>query len=178
MKKVILLFGLSILIVITTVAPITLADDDDEREYIGHGRHDEEESPYEELGEVLGWGSVFLALGAGLPYPFRRFLPKLTEKLPIFKSRIISLIRLLTKKHVLLGLLAIALMVIHGWIMYLAEGELDGEGWLGIIAGSLFVIAIIPGSILIKNKRVKFARKFHTTTLIIAGLTVLIHVVV
>jgi hypothetical protein len=84
----------------------------------------------------------------------------------------------LTKKHVLLGLLAIALMVIHGWIMYLAEGELDGEGWLGIIAGSLFVIAIIPGSILIKNKRVKFARRFHTTTLIIAGLTVLIHVVV
>jgi uncharacterized protein YhhL (DUF1145 family) len=61
--------------------------------------------------------------------------------------------------------------------MYLAEGKLDDEGWLGIIAGSLFVIATIPGSILIKNIRVKFARKLHTATLIIAGLTVLIHIV-
>ncbi len=177
MKKLILLFGLSILIAITTAVPIILADDCDEIEYMGHDRHDEEESPYEELGDTIGWGAVFFALGAGLPYPFRRFLPKLTKKLPMFKSRISSLIRLLTKKHVLLGLSAIVLMVIHGWIMYLAEGKLDDEGWLGIIAGSLFVIATIPGSILIKNIRVKFARKLHTATLIIAGLTVLIHIV-
>lgn len=178
MKK----FQLIIIILLTVIAigygmnasKVVLADDHDD--YYHDSRHDEDEdSPFEEVGEMAGWGTAILMGSAGLLFPIRKTTKLMINGIPSSKKVMIFLSKLLGKQHVLLGVLALIIASAHGIFMFWDEG-LGVDAFTGIGSILFMLIAAFLGSYLIKNKKAKAVRKTHIFLLILSSLIAIIHI--
>jgi hypothetical protein len=165
---------------------VVFADDDDEKyEYNfegeygeGRGGHGEDEGPFEELGKMLGWGTAAAMGAAGVFFPMRRSMKWTIAQWPSAKSSVISLTKFLGKIHVPLGIIALVISIVHGVTMFISEGELEGEGIIGLASVIFLAIAAIFGATLLKNKKSKTVRTIHISLIGLALLIGLFHIFV
>ena len=76
-------------ITVVTNHDVVFADDEEE-EYEYHDRKEKEgDEGLEEIGEVVGWGSVLVLGAAGLIFPARRLTKTVISTLPTIKKRYI-----------------------------------------------------------------------------------------
>ncbi|MBB6445138.1 hypothetical protein [Bacillus benzoevorans] len=164
---------------------VVFADDDDDERYEynyqgEYGKHsdgrDEEDGPYEEIGKMLGWGTAAAMGAAGVFFPIRRSMKWTIANLPSAKSFVISLTKFLGKIHVPLGIAALVISIVHGVTMFMSEGELEGEGFIGLASVIFMAIAAIFGATLMKNKKAKTVRTIHISLLGLALLIAIIHI--
>ncbi len=153
---------------------VVFADDDDHDRYREH----EEEEWTEEAGETLGWGAIAFAGGAGLLFPLRRGYPRIVKFITDkqLKKRLSMLLKWVAKWHVPAGILALMIASVHGITMFLAEGELEGEGILGLAGLILMILAGLFGAYLTRKKQARRVRNIHIGLLLSAGLLILIHI--
>ncbi len=148
-----------------------LADRDD------HGSEKSENGELlEEAGELLGVAGAAAGAGAALLFPLKRTSPMLRKKVPSAKRWINTGLKLLLKNHILIGLAALVLTILHGAAMYISEGELGPREWLGVIAITLIAAGAVFGFILNGNKTQQLVRTIHITILASAGLLAAIHI--
>ena len=133
--------------------------------------------PYEEIGEMVGWGTVVAMGAAGILFPIRKSAKWIIKNYPESKNIYISISKFFGKYHLLIGIIALALSIFHGVAMYLSEGRLEGQGIIGLGAFILMVIAGIFGTVLFKNKKVKSLRTTHTILIAFALLTGFVHII-
>lgn len=153
--------------------------DDDETEFYEQYEYEkgkEESEAAEEGGELLGWGAVAAALLAGALLPLRRQANLIIKIFPNAKTFFISLLKTLAKWHMPIGVVAFALTLAHGVLMYFSEGELEIREYAGIAATILMGIAAIFGVILAKNKANSLIRSTHIGLLFAAGAFIVFHV--
>jgi hypothetical protein len=148
-----------------------------------HGHYEKHEKQEErggkatkEGGKLLGWGAVSVALSAGALFPLRRNAKWITKTFPNAKPFFVSLLKLLTKWHMLIGAVAVTFAAAHGVLMYVSKGELEIREYIGIIAIAFMGIAAILGTILSKNKASSSIRSAHIGLLFIAGLLIVFHI--
>lgn len=158
---------------------LAFADDEHSEKYEHNqrGEHEKEDGPYKEMGKTVGWGTVIAMGAAGIIFPLRKSIKAVITNFPRTKKRFISLSKFFGKYHIVFGIVALALGSIHGLIMYLSEGELEGEGLLGLGAVLLMAIAGIFGAVLFKNKKRKTFRTAHTILISIAIILGLVHII-
>ena len=163
---------------VTTGSNQVLADEDDDEKYENYqgGGEEEKEGPYEDIGKTVGWGTVTAMGTAGLVFPLRRTMKKVTTNFPGAKKRFISITKFLGNNHTSFGIIALALGIAHGVTMYLSKGELEDEGIIGLGAVVLMVIAGILGAVLFKNKKSKTLKTTHSTLIAMAILIGLVHI--
>jgi hypothetical protein len=155
------------------------ADDDDEKyENYEGGGEEKEEGPYEDIGKAVGWGTMTSMGIAGSIFPLRRSMKTVTTKLPNVKNGFISITKFLGKNHIIFGVIAVALSIVHGATMYLSKGELEDEGLVGLGAIVFMLIAGIVGAVLFKNKKSNSLKTTHKTLVAVAILIGFVHVFV
>jgi hypothetical protein len=165
------------LCLVTTGSNHVSADDDDEKyENFQGGGEEEKEGPYEELGKTIGWGTITAMGTAGLIFPLRRSMKKVTTNYPGAKKRYITITKFFGNYHTIFGITALALGIVHGVTMYLSKGELEDEGIIGLVAIVFMVIAGILGAVLFKNKKSKTLKTTHSTLIAIAILIGMVHI--
>ena len=155
------------MVLYVTSNEVVFADDDEEYEHHDRKEGGEDEG-LEEIGEMVGWGSVFVIGAAGLIYPTRRLTKSVITNFPSMKQLYLSVTKFLGKYHIYIGIIALLLSIGHGILMYLSEGELESEGIVGLGAVILMIVAGIVGAILYKNKKVKNLRFVHTMLMLFA----------
>jgi hypothetical protein len=163
----------------TTGGSLASADDDEyEGKYESYEGEGEEggDGPYEEIGETAGWGTVIAMGTAGLIFPLRRSMKRVTTTVPEAKKIYIPITKFFGKYHILIGIGALALSIFHGVIMYLDEGALESEGMIGLGAVISMVIAGIFGAVLFKNKKAKTLRTTHSVLIAFAILIAAVHI--
>ena len=161
---------------VTIGSNLVSADDDFDEKYENHEESDSEEGAFKEIGGMVGWGTVVAMGAAGVIFPIRRSAKWVIKNYPESKNIFISISKFFGKYHILIGIIALALSIFHGVTMYLSEGELEGQGIIGLGAVILMVIAGIVGSVLYKNKKVKSLRTAHITLTAFALLIGFIHI--
>lgn len=167
-KKRFLLLVIFILLMGTGLA---IADQDD------HYKKDKDQSITKQIGGVLGWGTVIFGVIAGMLFPLRRYSKLILQRYPSIRDQFRKGLRLLANYHPLTGLLALALSIGHGILMYIHEGELGAREWIGTFAVGLIIIAAIFGYRLYqKKKNLKELRKAHITFILIAAFLAAIHI--
>jgi uncharacterized protein YhhL (DUF1145 family) len=156
---------------------VALADDDYEHErYEHHWEDDENESPFEEAGNIAGW-VTFAAMGAaGILFPARRLAKTVIKEFASAKNLVVSLNKFLGKGHVLFGLFALVFALVHGMTMFLDEGKLEGDGAAGLSAAIFMFFSGIFGMILLKNKKSKMIRNVHMVLIGISLCIALFHI--
>lgn len=168
---------------VTTGSNLVYADDHGEKyekyqEYGEHregGKHDDE--AYEDVGEALGWGTAIAMGAAGIIFILRRSMKTVITKFPDSKSIFISLSKFFGKNHIWIGVIALVLSIIHGVLMFLSEGELDGDGIIGLGSVIFMAIASAIGAVLVKKKKLKSLRTTHTIFIGLAVVIGLIHII-
>lgn len=164
MKYLTLFFALIIFFTLTSTSSyIAFADDDFEKhhEHSEWDHHKKEREDFEDVGEVLGWGTVITFAVAGLIFPMRRLTKQMITTFPSIKQTYISITKFLGKYHLLIGIVTIILSSCHGIFMFLNEGRLDDEGISGLGAAIVFLMASFIGFFLFENKKVKSLRITH-----------------
>lgn len=154
------------------------ADDDYEEKYEFHEEEDDDEGAYEDMGEAVGWGTVITMGAAGLIFPVRRSGKWILTNYPKSRKIYIFISKALGKYHLFIGIMALALSIFHGVAMYLSEGELEGEGIIGLGAVIVMLIAGILGTFLFKNKKSNTLRTTHTILIVFALLIGFAHIVI
>lgn len=154
------------------------ADDDEKYEHYQLGDHDKEDSPYEDIGKTVGWGTVIAMGTSGIIFPLRRSLKTVITNFPDAKKLFVAISKFFGKYHFLFGIAALVLGSIHGITMYFSKGELESEGIIGVAAIGIMAIAGIFGAVLMKNKKVKTLRTTHTILIVFAILMGLVHILV
>ncbi len=161
-----------------TGSNVVSADDDDYEKYEQYeeGEEHEKDGPYEELGETIGWGTI-IAMGiAGIIFPLRRSMKTVTTNFPEAKKGYISLTKFFGKFHIPIGIIALGLSIFHGITMYVSEGELEGDGIIGLGSVVLMLIAGLIGAVLFKNKKAKSLRTTHTILIVFAMFIGVVHI--
>jgi len=154
------------------------ADDDFEEKYEHHGEEgDSVTEKYEDIGKLVGWSTVIAMGAAGVIFPMRRTSKWAIKNIPELKSIFISISKFFGKYHLFIGIIALALSISHGMIMYISEGELETEGIIGLIAFSFMLIAGVFGTLLFKNKKMKNLRITHTLLIGFALFIVFVHII-
>ncbi|WP_255507900.1 hypothetical protein [Lysinibacillus sp. BW-2-10] len=181
MRNLIVIFiVLFFVISLNTFSHTVVADDDfEEKDNYYEKEHDGEEQEderFEEIGKMIGWGTVITMGTSGLIFPFRRLTKSFITTFPTSKGNYISITKFLSKYHIWIGIAALLLSIGHGIVMYFSEGELEGEGIIGIGGVVLMIIAGIFGTVLFKNKKVKSLRTTHTILITLATMIVLSHI--
>lgn len=162
---------------VSTGNSLVLADDHFEEKYEIHGDDDGgDDGPYEDIGKTIGWGTVMTMAAAGVIFPIRRSMKWAIKNFPAAKSMFITISKFFGKYHIFIGIIALALGILHGAAMYLSEGELESEGILGLGAAVLMVIAAVTGALLYKKRKAKSLRNIHITLMVFAILIGFIHV--
>ncbi|NMD69714.1 hypothetical protein HHO41_05395 [Bacillus sp. DNRA2] len=163
---------------VTTGNNLVSADDDDDKKYEQYegGEERGEDSPYEDLGKTVGWGTVIAMGTAGIIFPLRRSMKAVTTNFPEAKKGFIALTKFFGKFHIPIGIIALGLSIFHGITMYLSEGELESEGIIGLGSVVLMAIAGIVGAVLFKNKKAKSLRTTHTILIAFALLIGAVHI--
>lgn len=164
---------------VTTGSSLVHADDDFEGKYGDYeGDHEEgDDGPYEDIGKTVGWGSVIAMGTAALIFPLRRSMKKIITNFPGAKNIFISISKFMGKYHIMIGIIALALSIIHGVTMYLSEGELESEGMIGLGSVLLIVIAGTIGAVLFKNKKAKSLRTTHSVLIALGILIGFVHII-
>lgn len=162
---------------------LAFADDDFDDKYENHEEGGDYEhgdggkdGEFEEIGETIGWGTVIAMGAAGLIFPIRRSAKIILKSYPESKNVYLSISKFFGKYHIFIGIAALALAIFHGTTMFLSEGELEGEGIIGLGAGILMAIAGVLGIVLFKNKKSKNIRTTHTILIAFAIVIALIHI--
>lgn len=155
---------------------VVYADDDEREEHYEGPEGRDGEGVFEDVGGNVGWGTVIAMGAAGLILPVRRSMKSVIKKAPGAKTLVLSTAKFLGKYHIFIGILALILVGFHGTLMYLSEGELEGEGILGLGAAILMVTAGILGAFLFRNKKAKSLRTTHTIIVAIAILIAVVHI--
>ncbi|RFB15270.1 hypothetical protein DZB84_12730 [Bacillus sp. HNG] len=153
--------------------PVSADHDFDER----YEHHDDEEGKYEDVSKAVGWGTVITLGAAGFIFPIRRSMKWLISNYPKSKKTFISTSKFFGKYHISIGILALALSIIHGITMYVSEGELEGDGIIGLVAVLLMLVASLFGLILSKNKKGKSLRNTHMTLIALTLFIVFVHII-
>ncbi|WP_066172233.1 hypothetical protein [Bacillus marinisedimentorum] len=148
-----------------------LADGDDHE-----SEENDKEEWLEEAGELLGVAGAAAGVGAALLFPLKRTSPFLRKKVPSAKRWISTGLKLLLKYHIMIGLAALILTVLHGAGMYISEGELGPREWLGAVSIALIAAGSAFGFILNGNKKQQLIRTIHMIILGSAGLFAAIHI--
>lgn len=184
MKRV---FMLSILVLIAIFGtPFTSNSTNAQVNYFTDSDHDEDynkydeyeddhnEGPFEEIGEVAGWGSIAMAVGAGLLFPMRKWFFKMLST-TIGKVQSAKIFKFVRKIHTPIGLLSIGIGAAHGVFMYISEGELKIRDWIGISGVGFMFIAMIFGLLMMKKKQ-KTIWTLHISSLSLAAAFIALHV--
>lgn len=151
--------------------------DDDHGDYYHDREHDDDdESPFEEIGEIAGWGTAILMGSAGMLFPIRKTIKILLKHLPSSKNMVIFFSKLFSKQHVFFGILALVAGIAHGIFMFLDEGELELEAFIGMSSILFMLVAALLGGFLIKNKKAKALRKTHISLLVLSSFIAIIHI--
>ncbi|MDR4887791.1 hypothetical protein RGU12_09560 [Fredinandcohnia sp. QZ13] len=140
-------------------------------------QHDDEDGIYEDVGKAVGWGTAITLGAAGFIFPIRRSMKWLISNYPKSKKTFISTSKFFGKYHILIGILALALSIIHGVTMYVSEGELESDGIIGLVAVVLMIVASLFGLILSKNKKEKKLRNTHMTLIAFTLFIVFVHII-
>lgn len=165
---------------ISTTSYIALADDygdgfEKHHEYYEWGNEKESEV-YEDVGEMIGWGTVITFAVVGLIFPMRRLTKPMITTFPSMKQVYISITKFLGKYHILIGIITLILSICHGFLMYLHKGKLEDEGISGLVSVIVLIIAGIIGLILFKNKKVTNLRTTHMTLITVTIFMSLFHI--
>ena len=154
------------------------ADDDFEEKYENHGEDDDGgEDAYEEIGKMVGWGTVIAMGAAGILFPIRKSAKWIITNYPKSKNIFIKFSKFFRKYHLLIGIIVLALSLFHGVAMYLSEGEI-GKGrdyWNRGIYFHDDRSHFWNG--LIKNKKVKSLRTTHTILIGFALIIAFVHII-
>ncbi len=154
-----------------------LADDHDKEKYYHHNEHeDDEDSVFEEIGEVAGWGAVILMGASGVLYPLRRSTKIMLSKISSAKKCTIAFSRFIGKHHILFGISALIISIVHGIFMFIDEDELELEALTGIGSFLLMVGAALVGGFLFKNKKAKNVRTIHILLIVLASMSGVFHI--
>ncbi len=159
----------------------SVSADDDENDFYEHheeGLEGNENELYEEIGELIGWGTAASLCVAGALFPMRRLTKIIANNFKGHKKPYLFFARLLGKYHILIGITALILSIVHGIVMYLSEGELESEGIIGLGAVLFLFMASAAGLILHKNKKTKSIRATHITLIAITLFTAVFHIFV
>lgn len=152
--------------------------DDDHGDYDHDREHDDDEGPFEEIGEIAGWGTAILMGSAGVLFPIRRTTKILLKHLPSSKNVVIFFSKLFSKQHVFFGIIALFVGIGHGVFMFLDEGELEVEAFIGMSSILFMLVAALLGGFLIKNKKAKAVRKTHISLLVLSSFIAIIHIII
>ena len=155
------------------------AEDDHDEKYENHEgdqKVEGEDGAFKEIGGVVGWGTVVAMGAAGVIFPIRKSAKWVITNYPKSKNKFIWLSKFIGKYHMLIGIIALALGIVHGVTMYISEGELEGKGILGLGAVIFMIVAGIFGAVLNKNKKVKSLRTTHTILIVFAIMIVIVHI--
>lgn len=185
MKKVFMLIFLVLLGLLSTPSSIIstnaqvsyFTDSDHEEDYKKYNEYeddDENEGPFEEIGEVAGWGSIAMAVGAGLLFPMRKWFFKMLST-TIGKVQSAKIFKFVRKIHTPIGLLSIGIGAAHGVFMYISEGQLEIRDWIGISGIGFMFIAMIFGFLMMKKKQ-KTVWTLHISSLTLAAAFIAVHV--
>ncbi len=182
MKRIQLLFMASLFVLSLNygifATDIANADDFYQENYEHNGEDHKKDSAFEEIGELLGWGTAIVVGIAWLLFPVRRSAKMILTNIPEAKTLFISISRFLGKNHVFIGVTALVLSIVHGIFMYISEGKLESEGFTGIASVLFMVIAGIIGMVLMKNKKAKSARTTHIILLVFATVIGAFHILI
>lgn len=172
------LVALVVVVVYFGVSGVNLvsADDFGDNQNYTESHHDDE-SPYEDIAGLIGWGTVILLGAAGAIFPIRRFAKIVITHFPNFKKSYLFLVKKLGKYHMFVGLFALFLGTAHGIIMYVNEGKLESDGLTGLIGLLFMFVATIVGFVLNKYRKTKSLRTIHIFLGVVIVLTGLYHIV-
>lgn len=172
------LFAIFTISFVTIGTSLVSADDDFEDKYENHGEeHEHGDETYEDIGEMVGWGTIIAMGAAAIIFPIRKSAKWILKNYPASKKLYISLSKLFGKYHLLIGAIALGLSMLHGVAMYLSEGALESEGVIGLGAVILMVLAAIFGTVLYKHKKVKSLRTTHVVLMVFAFLIGFVHII-
>lgn len=171
-----IMFFVFVLNLVTTGSNLVSADGDFDEEYANYGKEGDGDEGYEDIGEMAGWITVMAMGTAGLIFPIRRSMKWMITSYPRVKNNVVAISKFLGKYHILFGVIALALSIFHGVVMFLGEGEIEREGIIGLGAAVLMLIGSIPGAVLFKNKKKKSLRTTHRTLIAIALLLGVFHI--
>ncbi|MBP1930015.1 hypothetical protein J2Z37_000002 [Ammoniphilus resinae] len=131
----------------------------------------------EEVGETLGWGSIFVASAAGILLPARRMVKPVKAHFPAGQKSLVSVVKGLTKYHIWIGVTAMGVSLLHGISLYFAEDQLDIGDWVGAVSATLMIVAgVIGGMLAVNKKNMKRWKKPHVYLLLLAGFFAIIHI--
>lgn len=177
--KWMLMAGVFVLVSSFVVTNNEIVSADDDREFEHHEtKWDKEDKGIEEIGQLVGWGSIFVIGAAGLIFPMRRLTKTVMNNFPSMKQFYFSSTKFLGKYHIYIGIIALLLSIGHGLLMYLSEGELEIEGLVGLGAVILMIVAGIVGGILYKNKKMKNLRFAHKVLMAFTIIVGVLHVLI
>jgi hypothetical protein len=138
------------------------------------------QDPLQSIGEFFGWVTLGVAvIGAGSLFIFRTCLKRFKNAVPEMKDMLASGAKTMRKWHVPTGLIAFVIALIHGGVMYLHEGHIEMNEWLGIAAAGLMAVGVILGIVLALQKNISsLLRLVHSFIFMFAGIAVIIHLIV
>lgn len=113
---------------------------------------------------------------AGSILPFRKVAKTILTSIPASKKFIVSILKFLGKYHVLIGFSTLLISLFHGISLFLSEGELETEGFTGILALLFLLFASFFGIYLLKNKKSKSVRRFHLSMLTLSVSIGVLHI--
>lgn len=172
------LLAIFIISLVTIENNFVSADDDFEEKYENHWeKHDHGDEAYEDIGEMVGWGTIIAMGAAAIIFPIRKSAKQILKNYPASKKFYIPFSKFFGKYHLLIGTIALVLSMLHGVFMYLSEGALESEGVIGLGAFILMVLAAIFGTVLYKNKKVKSLRTTHIVLMAFAFLIGIVHII-
>lgn len=176
----VVLFTLVVTVFCLGVSSINLAsaDDDFENHQNYYESHHDDESPYEEVAGLIGWGTVIFLGAAGAIFPIRRFTKMVITYFPKFKKSYVFMVKKLGKYHLFIGLFALLLGTVHGILLYVSEWKLDSEGVTGLIVLLAMVVASIVGMVLTNNRKMKSLRTAHVILVVVIVLAGMFHIVI
>lgn len=167
MRDIIVISFIMLSFLFTSLSPV-LADSDH--------HHYQYDDVLEEVGEFLGWGSIILGGVAFALLPIRRSVKFLVKVAPTStRKKISSLLRILTKLHMPMGITSLLFIVSHGVLMYLDEGKLSLIDLLGVVSLGSLILATLFGILLWKTKN-RSTRKIHLILVTISAALAVIHI--
>lgn len=143
--------------------------------YDSEGNRDEDEL-VEEIGELMGWVAIALAAVPVALYPTKEAIPIVVRRRKGLKKKTMSLLAILKKLHMPVGITVFFIVAWHGVLLFWAEGEFGLVGWIGTVSLLCAVIGGMFGTSFAKKRKAKSLRSIHIGLLTAAIMMAAIHV--
>ena len=137
----------------------------------------EEKMLIEEIGEMVGWGTVIAMGAAGVLFPIRKSAKWILTNYPEVEKYFYSLSKFFREISFVDWNNCFSFKSIS-WNCYVSKRRrLEREGIIGIAALIFMVIAAIFGTVLFKNKKVKSLRTTHTILITFTLIIGFVHII-